>query len=303
MPSRTKPGEQDRIGRRAMSDAFLIWYDTVDGSIPKSALYNPDGSRFRGTVIGMLAEAQALDGYLARDVKPVWQILAECNDLNAFEEDAAPYPMTPESESRRVVHISGSGAYGRFDLICDAATHALMRARVVKRTGDIHGGGKVGRLSPGLIGIVDVEDVCEINVLRTSDDPDFPRVEEAALVEKRTMQNGDMIKMNGIVRRTGYEANPDFQARGAFVPKLNDNTPLRYLEGKGPAVAWRNGHVEAVTNIADLRSPTTQNAKPLVIVGASESTLIRRTWIVILLIALLTAFGLAIAVHRIRMRE
>ena len=232
------------FGRRYISARTFVAYDTVDGSIPNRALYNPSGPDLRGATIAQLQGAEALEGYLAHDDLPFWTILAEYRDLQAGIE------ASPQDGGAPLLHLHGKGSHGTYDLWCDPATYAMRRAVVEKNDGDRFSGMTIGKLSPPARSAIDKYRL-EMLVTELGTDAGFHRIDRVKVTSYMHTTAGRQVTSVGEIRRTAFEVHPQFAARGAFDPPLRANTPMNGLNMGGRVqFVWRNRGVELVPGTA-----------------------------------------------------
>lgn len=248
---RPRPGATaETIGRRAISDDEAIMYDTVQGSVPADAVYSNSGPRYRGVAMAQLQGAEALEGLLARDEMHFWEVLSSFPQLRAVTEDAPGNGSSPSgAPGGKLLHLSGRGAHGSYDVWCGPESYAVVRALVVKREGDVFGRGKLGRLTPGVLRTaIPNEFRFEMIVSEWGGDGGFRRIDRASINESRVLQDGRRAVVQKTFHRTAFEASPDFAGRGAFMPTLRDNTPLKNLDAAGLALVWRDKKAQVVAN-------------------------------------------------------
>ena len=237
------------FGNRYIAAAHFIGYDTVGKQPPRSGLYNPDGSKLRSFAIANLDGGDVLEGYLGGDPAPFWEILAACNNLHVVPE-ATDQPATEPADQkapRKLLHLAGKGDRGQYDLWCDPQSYTLVAAKVVKGAGDtVWGNTIVGKPFPGSKLALDGFHF-DLTVTGTASDASFHRVDQATFVTYQHYSDGGHIESTYKARRTAFELNPDFAARGAFQPELAENTKLNGLNMGGlTRFVWHNHAAELI---------------------------------------------------------
>jgi RNA polymerase sigma factor (sigma-70 family) len=232
---------------RLIAAASFVEYEPNEKVPPKRGLFNPDGSALRSIPIAYLRGGDVLEGYLAGDDRPFWEILAQYSGLRmAIEtEAAATQPAVP---AKALVHISGDGFSGVYDLWCDPQSHALLDAKVVK-----HEGSKVWHsvtlgkpVPPSTSQILD-QFWFEMTIKPRDDGSARTMPDETQFVTYQHYTNGHFVKQHMTVRRTAFEAEPDFVGRGAFRPELAEGARLGGLNLPGGGrFVWQRGSIELV---------------------------------------------------------
>lgn len=242
------------IHRRAIAARAYVGYDTNGTDPPKRGLFNPDGPSLHGIPVAYLGGGDALEGYLGGDDRPFWEILSQYSELHVETQPSIGDSTQPaEPGQAEVLHLWGSGFHGRYDLWCEPTTYALCAVKVVKHDGDkVWGSGTVGKpIAP--IAPKQFLDAFwfDMKVTGSTNDAPFHRLDRGELTTYQHWNSGGQITMHTTIRRTAFEPNPDFTARGAFWLDLKDGTPMvgLNLPGGGKFV-WRNGRIELLPSTA-----------------------------------------------------
>jgi hypothetical protein len=241
---RKRDGKPDGkpIGRRMIADKYAMTFDTVGGAVPNQAAYSNKGPDYRGAALAQLQGAEALDGYLARDVIPFWEVLSRCPELEVIEEQTLAAGLPAGTFCLR-----GRGPYGAIDIWYQQDSYALVRAHVFKSEGDVIGRSKVAKFpSTSSKGAITNTYEFQIDVGERTRDANHHRIERATITESSTSANGGRTQLIKQFRRTAYTSNPDFERLHAFEPALRENTPLKSFDAAGITLVWRDKRAQMV---------------------------------------------------------
>lgn len=192
--------------------------------------------------------SEALEGFLAADIEPVWEVMKDSDELRLLPE------AQTVDEHKCVVLTARCPGYGTYTLWLDPAAQYLPRkASVIKGIGDLFYDNIIGepppQLPPGVTSkgarypedpIVRLSfDMTDVELVHLQDGTPIIKAAETRMVQ--THQNGEQVLFVMSHFRKAMELNPDFRALGAFQPRRATPILLRNKDFPSIMYEWRDG--------------------------------------------------------------